>query len=164
VASSHCGPGLGERMTVGVMLLLDIADRRVPRFPWVVGTTHTAVTGFRPRRMMSFRSRSSIRRLSFSSSLIAEAWDAAGTRLATCAIATCPSNELMAKIHNRMPVILPADLRDRWLDPAADESELRGLLVPFPSQELEAYEVSKLVNSPRNDSPDCVRPVMAAMD
>ena len=87
-----------------------------------------------------------------------------GTRLATCAITTCPPNELMAKIHNRMPVILPADLRDRWLDPAADESELRGLLVPLPSQDLEAYEVSKLVNSPRNDSPDCVRPVMAAMD
>jgi len=39
-----------------------------------------------------------------------------GTRLATCAIATCPPNDLVAKIHNRMPVILPEDARDRWLE------------------------------------------------
>ena len=83
-----------------------------------------------------------------------------GTRLATCAIATCPPNDLMEKIHNRMPVILPVGVRDRWLDPAADETELRGLLVPLPDQELEVYEVSSLVNSPRNDSPECVRPVV----
>jgi putative SOS response-associated peptidase YedK len=49
-----------------------------------------------------------------------------GSRLATCAIATCPPNELMAKIHDRMPVILPAGVRDRWLDPTADDAELRG--------------------------------------
>jgi putative SOS response-associated peptidase YedK len=84
---------------------------------------------------------------------------AKGARLATCAIATCPPNELMAKIHNRMPVILPEGARDRWLDPAANEAELRGLLVPLPAKDLEAYEVSALVNSPRNDSPECVRPV-----
>jgi putative SOS response-associated peptidase YedK len=59
----------------------------------------------------------------------------------------------MAKIHNRMPVILPAGVRDRWFDPAADEDELRGLLVPLPAPEIEAYEVSTLVTSPRNDSP-----------
>jgi putative SOS response-associated peptidase YedK len=86
-----------------------------------------------------------------------------GTRLATCPIATCPPNELMAKIHNRMPVILPVGERDRWLDPATDGAELRGLLVPLPAKELEAYEVSTLVNSPRNDSPECVRPVVACI-
>jgi putative SOS response-associated peptidase YedK len=79
--------------------------------------------------------------------------------LATCAIATCQPNALMAKIHDRMPVILPPGARDRWLDPAAGEVELRGLLVPLRAEELEAYEVSTLVNSPRNDSPECVRPV-----
>ena len=66
--------------------------------------------------------------------------------------------ELMAKIHNRMPVILPEGARDTWLDPTAGEAELRGLLVPLPPEELEAYEVSALVNSPRNDSPECTRP------
>ena len=87
-----------------------------------------------------------------------------GTRLATCAIATCLPNELMAKIHNRMPVILPAGPRDRWLDPAADEAELRGLLIPLPAEDLEAYEVSPLVNSPRNDSPECVKPLTVGLE
>ena len=82
-----------------------------------------------------------------------------GTRSATCAIVTCPPNELMATIHNRMPVILPPGARDRWLDPTAGEAELRGLLVRLPAKDLEAYEVSTLVNSPGNDSPECVRPV-----
>jgi len=53
-------------------------------------------------------------------------------RLATGAIATCAPNELMAKIHDRMPVILPEGARDRWLDPTSGEIELRGLLVPQP--------------------------------
>ncbi len=82
-----------------------------------------------------------------------------GRRSATCAIATCPPNELMATIHNRMPVILPPGARDRWLDPTAGEAELRGLVVPLLAEDLESYEVSTLVNSPRNDSPECVRPI-----
>jgi SOS response associated peptidase (SRAP) len=61
--------------------------------------------------------------------------------------------------HDRMPVILPPDERDRWLDPTANEAELRGLLVPLAAGELNADEVSALVTSPRNDSSDCVRPV-----
>jgi hypothetical protein len=84
-----------------------------------------------------------------------------GTRLATCAIATCSPNELMAKIHDRMPVILPVGARDRWLDPTAGVAELRGLLVPLPAEDLNAYEVSAPVNSPANDSPECVRPGVA---
>jgi len=53
------------------------------------------------------------------------------SRLATCAIATCPPNELMAKIHHRMRVILAPGVSDRWLDPTASEAELRELLVPL---------------------------------
>jgi putative SOS response-associated peptidase YedK len=85
-------------------------------------------------------------------------------RLATCAIATCPPNELMAKIHDRMPVIVPVGVRDRWLDPTANEAELRGLLVPLPAEELESYEVSSFVNSPGNDSPECLQPVVAGLE
>jgi putative SOS response-associated peptidase YedK len=65
----------------------------------------------------------------------------------------------MAPIHNRMPVILPAAGRERWLDPSTEDVELREVLVPRPSEEMEAYEVSTLVNSPRNDSPEYVRRV-----
>ncbi len=82
-----------------------------------------------------------------------------GTRFATCAIVTCAPNELMAAIHNRMPVIFSTMARDRWLDPGTKEPDLRAVLAPLPSEEMEAYEVSPFVNSPRNDSPDCVRRV-----
>jgi len=80
-------------------------------------------------------------------------------RVATCAIVTCPPNPLLAEIHNRMPVILPAPARERWLDPNADPAELGALLTPLPSADLEAFAVSPLVNSPHNDSPECVRPL-----
>ena len=81
----------------------------------------------------------------------------AGERMATCAIVTCRANELMAPIHDRMPVIVPPDARERWLDPRTSEGELRGLLVPLASDEMDAYVVSTLVNSPDNDSVECVR-------
>jgi len=53
----------------------------------------------------------------------------------------------------------PVGARDRWLDPAANEAELCGLLVPLPAKDLEAYEVSSLVSRPRNDLPECVKSV-----
>jgi putative SOS response-associated peptidase YedK len=70
-----------------------------------------------------------------------------GQRVGTCAILTCAPNELVAPIHNRMPVILPKAARDRWLDRTAKENDLRALLVPLPSDEMEAHAVSTLVNS-----------------
>lgn len=79
-----------------------------------------------------------------------------GTRIGTCAILTCEPNALMAPIHNRMPVILRPGGRDRWLDPQAREGDLRAVLVPYPAEEMDAYPVSTVVNSPRNDSPECV--------
>ena len=84
---------------------------------------------------------------------------ATGQRVGTCAILTCPPNELMASIHDRMPVILPKGARDRWLEPQANVAELQSLLTPFPPEEMEAYAVSTLVNSPRNDAPECIVPV-----
>jgi putative SOS response-associated peptidase YedK len=83
---------------------------------------------------------------------------AMGQRVGTCAILTCAPNELMAAIHNRMPVILPQAARERWLDPTANAGELQSLLAPFPADQMEAYAVSTLVNSPRNDTPACIAP------
>lgn len=72
--------------------------------------------------------------------------------LRSCSIVTTTANELMARIHDRMPVILAPQTWDVWLDPALDDvAELRGLLVPSPAGELEAYPVSRLVNSTRNE-------------
>lgn len=68
-------------------------------------------------------------------------------------------NELLAGIHNRMPVILaPADWA-LWLDPkVADPEALRPLLAPFPAAAMEAVPVSRRVNSPANDDPGLVEP------
>lgn len=81
-----------------------------------------------------------------------------GQRIGTCAIIRCAPNELMRPIHNRMPVILPKAARDRWLNRSAAAGELQSLLTPLPSEEMDAYAVSTLVNSPRNDGPDCIVP------
>jgi putative SOS response-associated peptidase YedK len=79
-----------------------------------------------------------------------------GQVLRSCTIVTCPPNELVTPVHNRMPVILGADAWDRWLDPAAGDG--RQLLRPCPADWLEAVAVSARVNSPANDDPACLAP------
>jgi putative SOS response-associated peptidase YedK len=77
----------------------------------------------------------------------------------SCTIITTMPNELMAEIHNRMPVILPRAAYEQWLDPAErSPDQLSGLLKPYPAVEMRAYPVSTLVNNPKNDSPECVAP------
>jgi putative SOS response-associated peptidase YedK len=78
----------------------------------------------------------------------------------SCTIVTTDANGLIALIHDRMPVILPPAKYAAWLDPRPCESrELQGLLRPFPDELMEAYPVSRLVNSPANDHPECIEPV-----
>ena len=75
----------------------------------------------------------------------------------SCTIITTEPNELMANIHNHMPVILPPEAYELWLDPAERMPEqLNGLLKPYPAELMTARPVSKLVNSPQNDSPECI--------
>lgn len=83
-----------------------------------------------------------------------------GQRLSTCTIITTDPNELVAPIHDRMPVMLPEEHWERWLgaDPAEAES-LRPLLAPPPSQALVEYPVSTLVNDVRNNYPECIAPL-----
>lgn len=61
-------------------------------------------------------------------------------------------------VHHRMPVILPLSEGARWLDPNEDPSDLRGLLRPNP-EGIQLFPVSTVVNSPRNDSPECIEAV-----
>ncbi|AET68374.1 hypothetical protein Desor_2842 [Desulfosporosinus orientis DSM 765] len=90
-------------------------------------------------------------------------WDTwlspAGQRLNSCVIITTGSNTLMETIHSRMPVILPKNMESIWLDSAYPIHKVKALLKPFPSEEMSAYEVSSLVNSPRKDEPACIYPV-----
>ena len=90
-----------------------------------------------------------------------EHWKPAeGEPLETCTIITTEPNDLMAPIHNRMPVILSPPGYDQWLDPTFQQAEpLKALLHPYPSEELMAYPVSTLVNNPRHDAPQCLEPV-----
>lgn len=87
-----------------------------------------------------------------------ESWrgaDAAPTL--SCAILTTEPNELMARIHNRMPVILPREAYATWLDPSLrDPADLTALMQPLPDGAMEACEVSRLVNQPTNDRPECI--------
>ncbi len=79
--------------------------------------------------------------------------------LETFTILTTAPNELMAPIHDRMPVILPRSQHDRWLSPdLTDPGQVSCLLRPFDSDQMMAFEVSSRVNSPRNNDPDCMRP------
>ncbi len=82
----------------------------------------------------------------------------------SCAIITTTANALMEPIHDRMPVILSPKAEGRWLDASVeDPAELAGLLLPYPPEAMDAYPVSTLVNSPRNDTPECIRPLTALL-
>lgn len=82
-----------------------------------------------------------------------------GGRLATVAIVTTAANGLMAPLHDRMPVILPRDRMDVWLDRRITDPEaLRPLLEPYPAEAMRAYPVSPLVNNANNDVPACLEP------
>lgn len=86
--------------------------------------------------------------------------DAEGKEHPTFTIVTTEPNELMAPIHNRMPVILPEQHIEQWLDRTyKDIDQLKKLLAPFPAKKLKAYRVSSLVSNPRNDAAECLKPV-----
>ncbi len=83
-----------------------------------------------------------------------------GSELRTYTILTTEANDFMSSIHTRMPVILHPSDYDQWLDPDEVPSEsLRPLLKPFEADRMTAYEVSRTVNSPANDLPECIAPV-----
>ena len=82
-----------------------------------------------------------------------------GEELRSCAIITTDANDLMNAIHHRMPVVLHPENYGVWLDPDFDEKDsLKDLLKPFPSEEMEAYMVSRRVNKPSNNEPSVVEP------
>jgi putative SOS response-associated peptidase YedK len=88
--------------------------------------------------------------------------DRDGNSVASYAIVTTTPNELMAPIHDRMPVILPPEEATMWLDPDARESEpLLALLRPYPAERMAAYPVSRLVNDPRHEGAHLVERAVA---
>ena len=98
--------------------------------------------------------------LSFALAGLWELWrDPDGGTLQSCTILTTSPNELMAPIHNRMPVIIEPEDYDLWLDPEPNPEQGLHLLRPYPAEKMVAYPVSTIVNNPRNDVPECVQPI-----
>jgi putative SOS response-associated peptidase YedK len=91
---------------------------------------------------------------------VAAIWDEGpalngGTRR-TFAVITCPANELVGQIHNRMPVIIAAADYDRWL--SGIEPDPRDLLRPYPSELMRMWRISTRVNRPANNDPSILDP------
>jgi putative SOS response-associated peptidase YedK len=79
--------------------------------------------------------------------------------LDSCTIITTDANALLAPIHDRMPVILPAEAFAAWLDPHGhDAAELARWLVPAPPERLTARSVSRAVNDARSEGPELIAP------
>ncbi len=83
-----------------------------------------------------------------------------GETINSSTIITTDANPLIGEIHNRMPVILEPDAFKVWLssDPVPQQILLE-CLHPYPHEKMEAYEITKLVNSPRNDTQEIINPV-----
>jgi putative SOS response-associated peptidase YedK len=85
-----------------------------------------------------------------------------GEEIDTAAIVTTRANETLAPIHDRMPVIVPPEAFDLWLNAADVEPKTAAALIaPAPDNLLEAYEVSTAVNRTVNDNPKLIEPVVA---
>ena len=86
-----------------------------------------------------------------------DCWPGPTEKLFTCAILTTSANTLVEPVHDRMPVILPPEAWDAWLDPSqTDPAKLLPLLQPFPAESMEVVPASPVVNNARHDAPDCL--------
>lgn len=83
-----------------------------------------------------------------------------GVWVPSAAVITTAANRFVSSIHDRMPVLLPREVWDDWLDPAVDDLDyLRSLLEPAPDDVLDMYPVSTAVNSVRNQGPNLLEPI-----
>jgi putative SOS response-associated peptidase YedK len=82
-----------------------------------------------------------------------------GEEMETAAIVTTTASRSIAHIHDRMPVVVPPEAFDFWLDPHVDSELASVLIAPAPDALLEAYEVSSAVNRTANDSAALIAPL-----
>lgn len=82
----------------------------------------------------------------------------------TCTIITTDATDELGRIHDRMPMTVARDHWEAWLDPAVGADEASGLFAPAASLTLDAYPVSTLVNSVRNNGPELVLPLAPSTD
>lgn len=88
-----------------------------------------------------------------------EHWEREGGAVQSCTIITTDANALMRPIHERMPVILDPKDYGPWLGEVdVAPIKLGAMLAPPPDAKMETFPIRKLVNSPRNDTPECIVP------
>lgn len=87
----------------------------------------------------------------------------AGESIRSYTIITTAADELIKRIHSRMPVIVKPENESLWIDPdVTDQDTLMKALVPIPADQIEMYEVTPLVGNPRNDVEKCIQPIRQA--
>jgi putative SOS response-associated peptidase YedK len=86
-------------------------------------------------------------------------WRYDGRSITSCAIVTTTANELLAKIHTRMPVILRPESYDLWLGDQSRAADLKDMLVPFPAVEMTSRAVGYEVNNAKVDDENLIREV-----
>jgi putative SOS response-associated peptidase YedK len=88
-----------------------------------------------------------------------EAWMGPnGEEMETAAVITCEANKTLHPIHHRMPVVIPEEAFDFWLDPKVDALTAAAMLVPAPENLFEAWEISTAVNRVTNDHAGLLEP------
>jgi len=86
----------------------------------------------------------------------------AGEDILSTTIIVGEPNPLVGGVHDRLPVMLTPAYYDRWLDPEKTVEQLRAMMRPYDPDLMKAYEVSRVVNRVKNDTPDCVQPLEGA--
>ncbi|WP_103109491.1 SOS response-associated peptidase [Brevibacillus reuszeri] len=97
----------------------------------------------------------------FSFAALYDTWqNEAGQKISTCTIITTRPNELVERIHDRMPVILKNEQELEWLNrDLSDVNYLTSMLVPYDANDMKVYPISPMIGNVRNDTPDCLRPL-----
>lgn len=89
-----------------------------------------------------------------------ESIDAEGNRLETCAILTGQANSKLSSIHDRMPVVIPKQYYQDWLDPLQDKNKLKAIVdTRHNIDDWQAHPVSTQVNKPSVDTASCIKPI-----
>ena len=86
-------------------------------------------------------------------------WKSDGDWITSCAIVTTKANELLATVHHRMPVIVPPESHDLWLNEESRSTDLKEILMPFPASEMTSHAVSRDVNDTKTDGEHLLQPV-----
>jgi putative SOS response-associated peptidase YedK len=88
-------------------------------------------------------------------------WRTNEEEIVSCTIITTKPNQMMSELHDRMPVILEEGNREAWLDQGIEDKDLlKSILQPYESEKMSAYEVSTLVNNPRNNGEELIARVL----